>query len=108
MEYKIHVQMQTCMYKFEAFHARASCLTKFSINSAVMALKEQRAYIKIRTLLGAKPTGIKADLDTVYGSLLQDGSCDLSRVGSPLKMTPIQDVPCQRSMKMTSLLSNVC
>ena len=33
-----------------------------------MALEEQRAYIKIRTLLGATPTDIKADLDTVYGS----------------------------------------
>ena len=60
--------MQTRMYKFEAFHARVSLLTKFSINSAVMALEEQRAYINIRTLLGATPTDIKADLDTVYGS----------------------------------------
>ena len=68
MVYKIHVQMQTRMYKFEAFHGRVSLLTKFSINSAVMALEEQRAYIKIRTLLGATPTDIKADLDTVYGS----------------------------------------
>ena len=33
-----------------------------------MALEEQRAYINIRTLLGATPTDIKADLDTVYGS----------------------------------------
>ena len=33
-----------------------------------MALEEQRAYIKIRTLLGATPTDIKADLDTVYES----------------------------------------
>ena len=33
-----------------------------------MALEEQRAYIKIRTLLGTTPTDIKADLDTVYGS----------------------------------------
>ena len=33
-----------------------------------MALEEQRAYIKIRTLLGATPTDIKADLDAVYGS----------------------------------------
>ena len=56
------------MYKFEAFHARISLLTKFSIKSAVMALEEQRAYIKIRTLLGATPTDIQADLDTVYGS----------------------------------------
>ena len=56
------------MYKFEAFHARVSLLTKFSINSAVMALEEQRAYIKICTLLGATPMDIKADLDTVYGS----------------------------------------
>ena len=66
--YKIHVQMQTRMYKFEAFRARVSLLTKFSINSAVMALEEQRAYIKIRTLLGATPTDINADLDTVYAS----------------------------------------
>ena len=83
-------------------------LTNFTINSAVMAFEEQRAYIKIRTLLGATPTDIKADLDTVYEvklrhtSRLQDGSCDLS------KMTPVQDVPCQRSVKMTSLPSNVC
>ena len=60
--------MQTRMYKFEAFHARVSLLTKFSINSAVMVLEKQRAYIKIRTLLGATPTDIKADLDTVYES----------------------------------------
>ena len=53
MVYKIHMQMQTPMYKFEAVHARVSLLTKFSINSAVMALKEQRTYIKIRTLLYA-------------------------------------------------------
>ena len=66
--YKIYVQMQTRMYKFEAFHARVSLLTKFSINSALTALEEQRAYIKIRTLLGATLTDIKADLDTVYGS----------------------------------------
>ena len=33
-----------------------------------MALEEQRAYIKFRTLLGATPTDINADLDTVYGS----------------------------------------
>ena len=68
MVYKIHVQMQTHMYKFEAFHARVLLLTKFSINSVVMALKEQRAYIKIHTLLGATPTDIKANLDTFYGS----------------------------------------
>ena len=68
MVYKIHMQMQTRMYKFEAFHARVSLLTKFSINSAVMALEEQRDYIKIRTFLGATPTDIIADLDTVYGS----------------------------------------
>ena len=42
-------------------------LTKFFIKSAVMALEEQRAYIKIRSLLGVTPTDIKADLDTVYG-----------------------------------------
>ena len=60
--------MQTLMYKFEAFHASISLLTKFSINSAVMALEEQRAYIKIRTLLWATPMDIRADLDTVYGS----------------------------------------
>ena len=54
--------MQTRMYKFEAFHAMVSLLTKFSINSAVMALEEQKDYIIIRTLLGATPTDIKADL----------------------------------------------
>ena len=32
-----------------------------------MALDEQRAYIKIRTLLGVAPVDIKADLDKVYG-----------------------------------------
>ena len=42
-------------------------LTKFFIKSAVMALEEQRAYIKIRSLLGVTPTDIKVDLDTVYG-----------------------------------------
>ena len=68
MVYKIHVQMQTRMYKFETFHARVSLLTKVLINSAVVALEEQMAYIKIRTLLGATPTDIKSDLDTVYGS----------------------------------------
>ena len=100
MVYKIHMQMQTRMYKFEAFHVRVLLLTKFSIYSAVMAFEEQRAYIKIRTLLGAMPTDIKADLDTVYGSQtasyiiqLQDGSCDLSRVGNPLKMTPSSGRP---------------
>ena len=102
------------MNKYEVFHARVLLLTKFSINSAVMALEEQRAYIKIRTLLGATLTDIKADLDIVYGSqaasyiTITKGSYDLSRVGSPLKMTPIQDIPCQHSVKMTSLLSNVC
>ena len=93
MIYKIYVQMQTRMYKFEACHARVSLLTKFSINSAVMALEEQRAYIKISTLLGATPTDIKAMLMKVklrHISQLQDGSCDLSRVGSPLKMTPFR------------------
>ena len=30
-----------------------------------MALDEQRAYIKIRTLLGVAPVDIKADLDKV-------------------------------------------
>ena len=30
-------------------------------------LEEQRAYIKIRSLLGVTPTDIKVDLDTVYG-----------------------------------------
>ena len=60
--------MQTRMYKFEAFHGRVSLLTKFSINSAIMAFEEQRAYIKIRTLLGAEPTDIKANQDTVYES----------------------------------------
>ena len=68
MVYKIHMQMQTRMYKFETFHVKVLLLTKFSIYSAVMAFEEQRAYIKIRTLLGAMPTDIKADLDTVYGS----------------------------------------
>ena len=32
-----------------------------------MALDEQRAYIKIRTLLGVAPVDIKAALDKVYG-----------------------------------------
>ena len=32
-----------------------------------MALDEQRAYIKIRTLLGVAPVDIKVDLDKVYG-----------------------------------------
>ena len=32
-----------------------------------MALDEQRAYIKIRTLLGVLPVDIKADLDKVNG-----------------------------------------
>ena len=33
-----------------------------------MALEEQKAYIKIRTLLAGTPTDLKADLDIVYGS----------------------------------------
>ena len=103
------------MYKFKAFHARVSLLTKLSINSAVTALEEQRAYIKIRTLLGATPTDIKADLDTVYGSqaasyitftrwFLRFKQGRESLEDDPLN----QDVPCQRSVKMTSLPSNVC
>ena len=32
-----------------------------------MALYEQRAYIKIRTLLGVAPVVIKTDLDKIYG-----------------------------------------
>ena len=97
------------MYKFEAFHARVSLLTKFSINSAIMALEDKRAYI-IRTLLGAMPTDIKADLDTVYGS--QAASyITVTRWFLRFKQgreSLEDDVPCQRSVKITSLPSNVC
>ena len=111
MVYKIYEQMQTRMYKFEACHARVSLLTKFSINSAVMVLEEQRAYIKIRTLLGATPTDIKADLDTVGESQVASyititrWFLRFKQGRESLEDDPVQDVPCQRSVKMTS---NVC
>ena len=60
---KSYFNMQICSVKKTWFLP----LTKFFIKSAVMALEEQRAYIKIRSLLGVTPTDIKADLDTVYG-----------------------------------------
>ena len=52
-------------------------------------ISEQRVYCKIRAQLGFPPTEIHADLQEVYGNMLQfaSGFVILMMVGSQLKMT---------------------
>ena len=74
---------------------------------------EQRAYCKIRGLLGKSASEIKSELDTVYGEntllveQLPDGYPILKRVDLVLKTRPVRVDQFRPPLKMMLLLSNL-
>ena len=69
--------------------------------------EEQRAFCKIRGLLGKSASEIKSELDTVYGEQLPDGYLILKRVDLVLKMRPVRVNQFRPSLKMMLPLSNL-
>ena len=84
-------------------------IDQFLIKSTTMGIKENRAYIKMQTLLRVMPEAIKETWKSYMEARqfhilqFQDVACGLCRDESLLKMTLFCDAPCQCSPKTMSL-----